>query len=151
MPKRCSKNTEKRLRLRPQNMQNQARGPPDPMPDVFRSIFAFERLYNDFHGFSVYGGPLKTTNPLKTPCRSRIKKASKNDTQKSRKLVPKWGPKMTKNHQKRCLGVTSAQGWLLNRFQAPSEIDFGELLRRFLKHFRQMFEPKGAGGSGRSP
>ena len=113
-------------------MQNQARGPPDPMPDVFLSIFAFERGYNDFHGFSAYGGPLKrfswffsfggplkTTNPPKTPCRSRIKKTSKNDTQNYRKLVPKWGPKMIQHHQKRCLGVTSAQRWLRNDFQAP--------------------------------
>ena len=28
----------------------------------------------------------------------------------------------------------------VNGFQAPSEIDFGELLRRFLKHFQQFFE-----------
>ena len=40
-------------------MQNQARGPPDPMPDVFLSIFVFERQYNDFHGFSSSGGTLE--------------------------------------------------------------------------------------------
>ena len=51
-------------------MQNQARGPPDAMPDVSLWIFVFERQYNDFHGFPAYGASLKTTNPPKTPCRS---------------------------------------------------------------------------------
>ena len=69
-------------------MQNRAGGPPDPMPDVFLSIFVFERQYNDFHGFSAYEGPLKTTNPSKTPGRTHLKKTSKDDTQNYRKLVP---------------------------------------------------------------
>ena len=46
------------------------------------------------------------------------------------------GSKINCNQKKKCLGITSAQGWLLHGFQAPSEIDFGELVLRFLEHFR---------------
>ena len=74
-------------------MKNQARGPPGPMPEVFLSIFVFERQYHDFHVFSGYGRSLKTTNPPKTPCRSHPK-TLKMDTQNNPKVVPKWGSKM---------------------------------------------------------
>ena len=94
MPKRCPKSNQNVSDRDSKNRKNHARGPPDPMPEVFLSIFACERQYNDVHGFSDYGSSLKTTNPQKTPCRSHPKKTLNNETQNAPKVVPKWGPKI---------------------------------------------------------
>ena len=56
---------------------------------------------------------------LKMPFRRHIKKTLKSDAQNEPKLIPKWGPKVEPNCPKRCLGVTSAQGWLPSSLQTP--------------------------------